>query len=144
MQKNFLLTAIIFFILMSFNTTNEDAIVGVWANDSNKGHLQLYKQNGRYYGKIIWLQQPYDETGKLKVDKNNPNENYKNQLLLGLVMLKDFRYENGQWIDGKIYNPTDGKEYQCNMKLKDGKTLAVRGYLGFSLFGKTEKFIRIK
>src|SRR5207253_2926355 len=102
-----------------FNYSNADAILGVWANGSNKGHIQLYKQDGKYYGKIIWLKQPNDETGKPKVDKNNPDENFRSKRLLGLVMLRDFRYKDGEWTDGKIYNPDDGKEYNCNMKLKD-------------------------
>ena len=127
-----------------FNYSNADAILGVWANGSNKGHIQLYKQDGKYYGKIIWLKQPNDETGKPKVDKNNPDENFRSKRLLGLVMLRDFRYKDGEWTDGKIYNPDDGKEYNCNMKLKDPATLAVRGYIGISLLGKTEKFIRVR
>ena len=144
MRKYFVFVGLIFFVLVSFNTNNADAILGIWSNGTNKGHLQLYKQNGKYYGKIIWLQQPYDETGKPKVDKNNPDDNFRNQHLLGMVMLRDFRYEDGEWTDGKIYNPEDGKEYQCNMKLKDRKTLTIRGYIGFSLFGKTEKFTRVR
>jgi uncharacterized protein (DUF2147 family) len=144
MKKFFPLVGLIFFSLVSFNPNHADEILGVWANDSNKGHLQLYKHNGKYYGKIIWLKQPNDETGKPKVDKNNPNDNYRNQRLLGLVMLKDFRYDNGEWTDGKIYNPDDGKEYECNMRLKDAKTLSVRGYIGIPLFGKTQKFTRIR
>ncbi|HEX8357620.1 MAG TPA: DUF2147 domain-containing protein [Segetibacter sp.] len=144
MQKKLFLATLTLFTLAGFTTSNEDSIIGVWANASNKGHLQLYKQNGKYYGKIVWLQKPNDETGKPKVDKHNPDDRRKKQPLLGLVMLKDFVYEKGEWTDGKIYNPHDGKEYDCNMKLKDEKTLAVRGYLGFSLLGKTEKFTRIR
>lgn len=135
---------LIFFTCTSFNYNNADAILGVWANSSNKGHLQLYKQNGKYYGKIIWLKQPNDETGKPKIDKNNPNEKARSKHLLGLIMLRDFKYEDGEWKNGKIYNPQDGREYKGKMKLKDEKTLAVRGYIGFSVIGKTETFIRIR
>lgn len=136
--------AVIFLTLTSFNYNNGDVILGVWANGTNKGHIQLYKQDGKYYGKIIWLKQPYDDTGKPKIDKNNPDVNARSRSLLGLVMLRDFKYEDGEWVDGRIYNPDDGKEYKCNMKLKDLKTLAIRGYIGISLIGKTEKFIRVR
>ena len=44
----------------------------------------------------------------------------------------------------KIYNPEDGKEYNCKMTLKDPNTLEVRGYVGISLFGKTQTWTRIK
>lgn len=144
MKKTALFGVFIFLLFTSFNYNHADDILGVWANSSNKGHIQLYKQGGRYFGKIIWLKQPNDENGKPKIDKNNPDESVRSNRLLGLVMLRDFTYNDGEWTDGKIYNPDDGKEYKCNMKLKDHKTLAVRGYIGISLIGKTEKFIRIK
>lgn len=135
---------LIIIAILSFNDNSADAIIGIWANASNIGHIQLYKQNGKYYGKIIWLSNPNDETGKPKIDKNNPDETVRSKRLLGLVMLRDFKYEDGEWIDGKIYNPDDGKEYHCNLKLKDERTLAIRGYIGIPLFGKTQKFMRVK
>ena len=143
MKKFLPFVVLIFLMVTGFNSTNADAILGVWANGSNKGHIQLYKQDGKYYGRIVWLKQPLDETGRPKIDKNNPNEKARSAKLLGLVMLRDFKYENGQWTDGKIYNPDDGKEYSCKMELKDAKTLAVRGFIGISLIGKTEKFVRV-
>jgi uncharacterized protein (DUF2147 family) len=59
-------------------------------------------------------------------------------------MLKDFTYDDGEWTDGHIYNPSDGKEYKAYMKLKDHKTLTVRGYVGISLFGKTDTWTRVR
>lgn len=144
MKKLMPFVLLITFALSGYNYNNADAILGVWANGTNQGHIQLYKQDGKYYGKIVWLNDPYDETGKPMVDRNNPNENARNHSLLGLVMFSAFRYEDGEWTDGKIYNPEDGKEYKCCMKLKDEKTLTVRGYIGISLFGKTEKFVRVR
>ena len=144
-MKKLLFTFVLIIVMFSsFNYNSADAILGVWANGTDKGHIELYKQAGKYYGKIIWLQQPFDESGKPKVDKNNPDPTGRNGQLLGLIMLRDFRYVDGKWTDGKIYNPDDGREYSCNMELKDTKTLAVRGYIGFSLIGKTEKFTRVK
>lgn len=144
MKKMLPLVVLISFIFSGFDATNADAILGVWANETNRGHIQLYRQDGKYYGKIVWLFQPLDGAGKPKVDINNPNENVRHKSLLGLIMLTDFKYEDGQWTNGKIYNPQDGKEYKCCMKLKDDKTLSVRGYIGFSMLGKTEKFTRVK
>ena len=140
--------AILFTIVLSslhlFAAANADDILGVWANSGNKGHIQIYRYGGKYYGKIIWLKHPFDETGKPKVDHKNPAETERNRQLLGLIMLRDFIFEGDEWKDGKIYNPQDGKEYKCNIKLADDKTLSVRGYIGISLFGKTENFIRVR
>lgn len=144
MKKAVILLISVFCALQLFASPGADAILGVWANSSNKGHIQIYKHNGKYYGKIIWLKNPYDKTGKPKVDFKNPDEAVRNKRLLGLIMLRDFIYSDEEWKDGKIYNPQDGKEYKSNIKLTDKRTMSVRGYIGISLFGKTEKFIRIR
>lgn len=144
MKKAVILLISVFCALQLFASPDADAILGVWANSSNRGHIQIYKNNGKYFGKIIWLKHPYDQRGKPKVDYKNPNETVRNNQLLGLIMLRDFIYENEEWKDGKIYNPQDGKEYKSYIKLTDDKTMSVRGYIGISLFGKTEKFIRIR
>jgi uncharacterized protein (DUF2147 family) len=57
----------------------------------------------------------------------------------------NFKYDGGNvWSDGKIYNPEDGKEYNCKMTLEGPNTLLVRGYVGISLFGKTQTWTRVK
>lgn len=144
MKKIAILLISVLFTLELLASPNADDILGVWANSSNRGHIQIYKTGGKYYGKIIWLKNPYDKAGKPKVDYKNPNENVRKKKLLGLIMLRDFVYDNEEWKGGKIYNPTDGKEYKSYIKLTDEKTMSVRGYIGFSFFGKTEKFIRVR
>jgi uncharacterized protein (DUF2147 family) len=59
-------------------------------------------------------------------------------------MLKNFKYDEDEWSGGYIYNPSDGKEYKGYIKLKDQNTLAVRGYVGISLLGKTDTWIRVR
>jgi len=125
--------------------TNADSIIGVWKNGTGKGHIQIYKHNNKYHGKIIWLKEAIDaQTGKPKVDRKNADPAQRNKPLIGLVMLKDFVYEDGEWKDGRIYNPSDGKEYRAYMKMEDNKTLTVRGYVGISLLGKTDVWTRVK
>jgi uncharacterized protein (DUF2147 family) len=144
-MKNVLFIGLlIIFSLVAFAAFSPDDIVGIWKDGKGKGHVQIYKQNGKYYGKIIWLQKPKDESGKPKVDKNNPNASLRNKPLLGLTMLKNFQYDDGEWSGGHIYNPSDGKEYKAYMKLKDKNTLSVRGYVGISLLGKTDTWVRVK
>jgi uncharacterized protein (DUF2147 family) len=63
---------------------------------------------------------------------------------LGSVILSNFVHAGGnKWEDGKIYDPNNGKKYSCNMKLKDNNTLEIRGYIGISLFGRTEVWTRL-
>lgn len=129
---------------MSFSLNNEDEILGVWLNGSGKGHIQIYKQGKEFFGKIVWLKEPNDENGKPKLDSKNPDKAKQQLPILGALILRNFKYEDGEWSGGKIYDPENGKEYKCYMKLKDKNTLHVRGYIGISLIGRTDVWKRIK
>lgn len=137
----------VLFLLAAFSVANNpDAVLGTWLTGSKKGHVQIYKQGNQYYGKIIWLKEPNDpKTNQPKSDINNPNQGKQKQPLLGLVNLRSFEYESGNvWENGKIYDPENGKEYSCKMTLRDNNTLDVRGYIGFSLIGRTDTWVRVK
>lgn len=125
---------------------NPGAIVGTWLNGSKKGHVQIYEKEGRYYGKLIWLSIPNDPaTGKPKLDTKNGDASRRSRPLMNLPVLYNLQFRSGNvWDDGKIYNPEDGKEYNLKMTLKDPNTLDVRGYMGVSLLGKTQTWVRIK
>lgn len=121
-----------------------DDVVGIWLNSSSKGKIQVYKENGKYYGKIVWLREPLTEKGLPKMDINNPSAALKNKPLVGSIILRDFEFEGGEWTNGRIYDPENGKDYKCYMRLKDANTLNVRGYIGFSMIGRTEVWTRTK
>jgi uncharacterized protein (DUF2147 family) len=58
-------------------------------------------------------------------------------------LLHGFTFKDGSYMDGTIYDPQSGKTYDCKISL-NGNNLKVRGYVGISLFGRTEFFERIK
>lgn len=122
---------------------NPDAIIGTWLNATGKGQIQIYKQGNKYYGKLVWLKEPNDEQGKPKLDAKNPNAALKTQPLIGSIILRDFVFDDNEWNSGRIYDPQNGKDYKCFLRLKDSKTLNVRGYIGVSLLGRTETWTRI-
>jgi uncharacterized protein (DUF2147 family) len=133
---------LIFIILITISFTafgqpKPDAIVGEWLTAAKDGKVQIYKSGNKFFGKISWGNRP---NGK---DTNNPDTKLRDQNLIGLVILKDFAF-NGKdkWEDGTIYDPNNGKTYSCVIRLKDEKTLEVRGYIGISLLGRTEVWTR--
>src|SRR5690606_4566928 len=70
------------------------------------------------------------------LDVNNPDEKLRNRSLLGLKNLDGFKFDDGEWTGGEIYDPKKGKTYSANMEIEDGK-LHLRGYVGVPLFGRT-------
>ena len=84
--------------------------------------------------KIINLILPEDK-GKLCLKCKGEN---KNKPIEGLVILKDLILEDDTWDNGTILDPKSGKIYDCYISLEDDNTLKVRGFLGFSLLGRTQ------
>jgi uncharacterized protein (DUF2147 family) len=140
------LTILFLSLLISATVIANDAIVGIWSSDSGKALVQIYRVNDKYYGKVVQLKNPMDETGALKVDKKNPDPTLKSKPIVGLIVLRDLVYneDDDEWTNGKIYNPDDGKIYKCLIKLKDDNTMDVRGYIGISCFGKSQTMYRVK
>ncbi|MBX9892353.1 MAG: DUF2147 domain-containing protein [Chitinophagaceae bacterium] len=123
---------------------NPDAMIGYWRTGDGKAIVQVYKQEDKYFGKIVWLAEPNDpETGKPKLDKKNEEEKLRTRPILGMVNLRDFKFiKKGVWEDGKIYDPKSGNDYSCEIKMTDENTLEVRGYVGISMFGRTDTWKR--
>jgi len=118
----------------------QDQIIGKWWTPKKDGQIEIYKSGTKYFGKLIWGK---DGTKK---DVNNPKEELRTRPLIGMDLFTNFTYNasDAQWIDGKIYDPQGGKTYSCKIWLTDdGKTLNARGFIGFSLLGRTEKFTRL-
>lgn len=146
MKKGYVLLLFALVVTLSLTVQNilaidehADKVMGVWKTGSGKGMVKIYKENDKYYGKLVWLKEPNDESGKPKVDKNNSDESMRSRALLGIVNLRDFVYKGDKvWEEGKIYDPENGSDYSCEMKMTDDNTLEVRGFIGVSLFGRTD------
>jgi len=132
------------FLIAFSSSLAQSEIEGIWYNTMKTGKVKIVEVEGKFFGEIVWLEEPIDEkTGKPKTDINNPNESKHQDAIIGLDVLEGFVCkEKGVYVDGKIYDPENGKTYSCKMTLKDNDNLDVRGYIGFSLLGRTEKWTR--
>ena len=118
-------------------------ILGLW--DAGESHVEIYACGDRLCGRIAALDEPLDEEGKEKLDKNNPEPALQSRPLLGMDLVAGFvRAGKKKWEDGTIYDPRDGKTYKCVMKLQRDGSLKVRGYVGIPLLGKTVVWTRIE
>src|SRR5262245_54222066 len=137
-----LLIFLMFSTLKFYSQARADDIIGVWLTAGKEpAKIEIYKSREKYFGKIIWLKNP-EKDNKPKVDANNPDRNKRNVPIIGLIILKDFKFDHDEWDSGKIYDPESGDTYSCYLTLRDKNTLKVRGYVGISLFGRTETWTR--
>jgi uncharacterized protein (DUF2147 family) len=146
MQKNTgnaVLLLLFFFSSFVAKAQSENAILGVWYNTEKTAQVEIAKKGSAFIGKIVWLKDP-NPGGKPAVDKDNPNPKLKSRPLMGLNLLEGLKFSSGIWEDGTIYDPKSGKTYSCQVKLKSSDVLEVKGYIGFSLIGRTVEWTKAK
>ena len=134
MYKLLLLTFFSFHLLAQ--SAKEQAILGVYYAPEKDAKIEIYQKGERYFGKFTWL-----EIGDK--DINNPDPELRDRELLGMTFIKNFRYNDDEYIGGKIYDPKSGETYDAEMWL-EGTDLKLRGFVGFSMFGRTETFERVQ
>ena len=130
-------------IAFAQSTNSSDAIVGTWLVQDGTAKVKIEKSNGKYSGKLVWIKSPNDKNGKPLLDTKNPDKSLQSRPQLGLRLLENFAYDNqNAWTDGSIYDPDSGKTYSCKITMKNSETMEVRGYVGISLFGRTDTWKR--
>ena len=119
-------------------------ITGVWYNGEKTSKIEIYEtKSGSFAGKIVWLKEPNNEAGKPKVDYKNPDAKLQNRPLMDLVILSGLTADgNSKYLNGKIYDPKSGKTYSAKAELTNNNTLALRGFIGVSLVGRTDTWTR--
>ena len=135
----FVLSVVVTLNNTSYGQHTGDAIVGTWLTADETGEIEIYKDKGVYFGKIT------AGTSEQKHDIHNPDPKRRSDPLLGLVILRDLRFDGDDlWEDGTVYDPKNGKRYSCNVRLLSRDTLKITGYIGFSWIGRSEEWTRIR
>jgi uncharacterized protein (DUF2147 family) len=122
-----------------------DTPVGTWktiddATGQAKAIVQITQSNGELQGKVIEVLKSDD--GPHPVCSKCEGER-KDQPIEGMTILWGLTRDGDSWSGGKILDPHSGKVYKAKMTLTDnGMKLQVRGYIGFSLLGRTQVWQR--
>ncbi len=129
-----------YFLINSYQISQ---IEGVWITQDDetgkkKSEVLLYRNEGKLYGKILDLLLEEDK-GKLCVNCKGKN---KNLPIEGMIIVEGLELNGKSWEEGTILDPKSGKTYNCYITFENNNILKVRGYIGFSLFGRTQKWIR--
>ena len=146
MKKIGILILVFFATFLNVNAQkNADDIIGLWETGNGKARVKITKVNNFYFGRIVWLKEPLNEEGKPKLDKNNEDETKRQNRLLGMQLVGGFEWKGENlWENGTIYDPESGKTYNCKINLEDSETMNIRGFIGISVFGRTDKWKRLK
>jgi uncharacterized protein (DUF2147 family) len=127
--------------------TNLNTPVGYWKTiDDVSGRvrsiMKIYNTGDSLSGQVVkTFPLPGEEPNKRCTKCEGANQN---QPILGMVILTDMKENDGQWDGGRILDPLKGKKYKCLIRVLDGgKKLLVRGYIGFSLLGRSQTWIRV-
>ena len=142
MKKLLLLTVSFVFTLALFA---QGSPIGYWKtidDETNKPKsiVQIYEVDGKLHAKVIKLFREPDEDQDPHCDKCKGDK--KGVRVIGMEMMWGLEKDDDEWDGGKILDPKNGKEYSCYITLEDENTLKVRGFIGFSLIGRTQYWYR--
>lgn len=124
----------------------EGSPVGLWKTFDDRTHkargtIRIYEENGSFFGKIESSFNPEEyreRCGKCAGDR-------KDAPVIGLVIMRGMAMHGSEYNGGDILDPETGFVYRCRFLLSmDGKHLLVRGYLGLSILGRTQTWIRLE
>jgi uncharacterized protein (DUF2147 family) len=120
--------------------------VGVWQTiDDHTGQAKAVVQivedgGGALSGRIV---QGLGENDKPERRCTACTDARKDQLIKGMTIITGMKQDGENWEGGQILDPESGKLYKCKMHLEDGgQKLVVRGYIGVSLLGRSQTWVR--
>jgi uncharacterized protein (DUF2147 family) len=118
--------------------------VGRWRTFDDKtglerGLVEIEEQGGVLTGRIAGTLDPREATEVCVACKDAR----KNLPILGMTIITGMHRNGDRWDGGEILDPQSGSIYHCSMRLKDGGAkMIVRGYVGLSLFGRSQSWLR--
>ncbi|MES2239277.1 MAG: DUF2147 domain-containing protein [Bacteroidota bacterium] len=139
-----IVTVILMFVSCVFYSQNK-GVLGKWKTIDDetgkpKSIVEIYEKSGKIYGKVIEI---LDTVHKNDFCKECSGED-ANKPILGMIVIKGLTQNDKEYGSGKILDPKNGKLYQCFITLVGNDKLKVRGYIGISLFGRTQYWQRVK
>jgi len=148
--KLFLVCISAFFLSCAYADHTRLSPVGYWQTlDDVTGKpnsiLHIYQAENILYGKVVkaFPLPGQDPSGICKACKGSKH----NQRIVGMVIMQGLTQSTSnpaEWSGGEILDPVNGKTYRCSLTVVNkGNTLNARGYIGISLFGRTQTWQRV-
>jgi uncharacterized protein (DUF2147 family) len=128
----------------SAGPADSNSPVGTWRTIDDKtgktrSIVQVYEQGGELFARV---EQDLTAVGATALCTRCKDER-KDQPLVGLVFMRHMKLDDGEYRGGDILDPDNGSIYRCKLRLEDnGRKLKVRGFIGVSLFGRSQTWER--
>lgn len=104
------------------------------------GLIRIFEVNGLYYGRIEPSSPSDDRNARCTLCTGDRHD----QPIIGLVLMRHLRPENGEYVGGDILDPDTGRIWGCSLRLTDGgHQLIMRGFLGISILGRSQTWLRV-
>lgn len=134
----------LFLVFFAFSLQAQTSPVGLWKTIDDetgeaKSYVRITEKNGKLYGKVEKLLLKPQDTRCTACEGDK-----KDQLVVGMEILTDLEKDGDAWEDGEILDPNNGSVYSCYIEMENTDKLKVRGYIGFSLLGRTQYWYRVK
>ncbi len=141
------LSALIMLVSVQLLASSEaTSPVGIWmtiddSTNKPRSYVQIYEEKGELKGKILKVfPRPGEEENpvcvKCKGEKNGKRA-------VGLEIMWGMKKDGSEWNGGFLMDPDNGETYKGFLEIAGwGKKLKVRGYIGISLFGRTQVWLR--
>lgn len=132
------------FCITVMSSMQSQSVIGKWktiddATGEAKSIVEVFSKSGKIYAKVVDILDPATKNNLCKQcsgeDKNKP--------ILGLTIIKGLSKDGSEYNSGEILDPKNGKLYKCALTLESKDKLKVRGYIGFSLLGRTQYWHRV-
>ena len=141
----------LFFLLFLFFSilahAAENSVAGLWQSIDDKtgkprSHIRINDNNGEFSAVV--------EKGLLDTETADAlcskcQDERKDKPIIGMTILEGMKQRGNLYEGGKILDPENGKIYRCKLKLDaTGNKLEVRGFIGISLFGRSQMWTRLE
>ncbi len=138
------LSVLALFLVAATAFAADGAPTGLWKTIDDKtgrprGLVRIFEHNGELFGRIEASFDPKES--KERCDKC-PGDR-KDKPVIGLVIMRNLKKAGEEWTGGDILDPETGSVYKCKLRLSDqGRKLLLRGFIGVSLLGRTQTWVR--
>ena len=114
--------------------------VGFWKTIDDVSHdpraiVEITQTDGKYFGHIV---KTFPHEGDMPTCTECSGDK-KDKAIIGLEIIWDIKKDDDEFNGGHILDPKNGKTYKAKLTLTEkGEKLKVRGFIGFSLLGRTQ------